>query len=269
VRPLAPIALLLALTPHFAAAQPSLSDRIRAAGTRTVAFSAPSRAEVCGDGSTTYSDGLNGPRARFHEGRFYSSGPWESRFIPCDRGPVRVTVRVVDGVPSWLRTAAGPLPVLGDSVQDFGAVSTADASEFLRTLARTGEGRASVEALQPLVMLDSTPRWEILAAAARDTSRLLRYRRRASDILARAAAGTLGTDDSADDDPTGARREAVYAIARRREKSEDPVPQLMEISRTNSHRDVRKAALYQLGQTADPRVVELFMAMLRVPRRSE
>jgi HEAT repeat protein len=144
-----------------------------------------------------------------------------------------------------------------------GTVSTADAGEFLRALARTGEGRASVEALQPLVLLDSTPRWEILAAAARDSSRLLRYRRRAADILARAAAGTLGTDDSADDDPTGARREAVYAFARRRGKTEDPVPLLMEIARTNTHRDVRRAALYQLGQTADPRVVELFVSMLR------
>ena len=57
-------------------------------------------------------------------------------------------------------------------------------------------------------------------------------------------------------------REAVYALARQRERNEDPVPQLIEIARTNSHRDARVAALYSLGQTGDPRAVDLFTSML-------
>jgi hypothetical protein len=256
------LALVLLVVPALLPAQRPLAERIRAAGTRTVAFSARARAGVCGDGVHTYSDGLGDPGSRYYEGAVYSHGPWERTLVACDAGPVRVTLRVVEGVPSWLRVAVGPLPVLGDSVQDFGAVSTADAGDFLRTLARAGDGRASTSALFPLVIIDSQPRWQILATAARDTMRLMSYRRRAADIMARAAAGTMPVDPDVDDIAAGHRREAVYALARKREKSDDTVPQLIDIARSNKHRDARAAALYSLGQTADARAIELFTTML-------
>ena len=261
-RAYARLAVAVLWVPALLPAQRPLAERIRAAGTRTVAFSARARAGVCGDGTNTVSDGLGDPRSRFYEGVVYLHGPWERTLTPCDAGPVRVTVRVVEGVPSWLRVAAGPLPVLGDTVQDFGAVSTADAGGFLRALARTGDGRASTSALLPLVIIDSQPRWEILAIAARDTNRLMSYRRRAADLMARAAAGTLPPDPDADDVAASHRREAVYALARKREKSDDTVPQLIDIARSNRHRDARAAALYSLGQTADARAIELFTTML-------
>jgi hypothetical protein len=169
---------------------------------------------------------------------------------------------MVEGVPSWLRIAVGPLPVLGDTVLDLGTVSTREAGDFLEALVRGGEGRAAVDALLPLVVLDSFARWDVLAAAARDSTRVQRYRRRAADLMARAASGTL-PGESADDEAAAVRREAVYALARKREKSEDPVPELLTIARTNSHRDARVAALYSLGQTGDARAIELFASMLR------
>jgi len=176
---------------------------------------------------------------------------------------MRVTVRMVEGAASWLRVAVGPLPVLGDSVLDLGMVPNAVAGEFLRSLVRTGDGRVADQAMMPLMLLDSVPRWDILAAAARDTTHVLRYRRHAANLLARAAAGTIATSMSDDDDAANVRREAVYAIARRQDKSDDPVPQLLDIARTNTHREVRVAALYQLGQLGDPRAVELFTTMIR------
>jgi hypothetical protein len=259
---IAPLALVLLFAPALLPAQRPLSERLRAAGTRTVAFNTRARAGVCGDGTSTFWDGLGDKRSRFYEGSVYIHGPWEATLVSCDAGPVRVTVRMVDGAPSWLRVAAGPLAVLGDTVQDLGVVATSDAGEFLRTLARSGDGRASTSALLPLVIIDSQPRWEILAAAARDSSRLMGYRRRAADLLARAAAGTLPADPDADDVAAGHRREAIYALARKREKSEDPVPQLLDIARGNQHRDARAAAMYSLGQTADPRAIALFTSIL-------
>src|SRR5437868_5503973 len=84
-------------------AQRPLADRLRAMGTKTVAFSARSRPEVCGDGSTSYNDGLSNPRSRFYDGyMLLTHEPWDRRIPPCEAGPVRVTVRVVDGIPSWL-----------------------------------------------------------------------------------------------------------------------------------------------------------------------
>ena len=103
-----------------------------------------------------------------------------------------------------------------------------------------------------------------LAATAEDSSILQRYRRRASDMLARGAASTLGFGSSTDgDDAESLRREAVYAIARSKDRSVDPVPELLDIARSNPHRDARVAALYQLGLLNDPRAVALFENMLK------
>jgi hypothetical protein len=256
------LALTLIVTPSLLMAQKPLAERLRDAGTRTVAFSAKARPEACGDGITSYSDGISGPRTRFYDGMLLSHAPWDTHLAPCEPGLMRVSVRMVEGIPSWIRLAVGPIPVLGDTVLDLGQVSTRDAGDFLKAVARGGEGRAAVDALMPLVVLDSFPRWDLLAVAARDSTRLQRYRRRASDLLARAASGTL-PGESIDDEAASIRREAVYALARKQEKSEDPVPQLLDIARNNSHRDVRVAALFSLGQTGDARAIDLFAAMLR------
>jgi hypothetical protein len=256
------LALALIAVPSLLTAQTPLAERLRGAGTRTVAFSARARPDACGDGIASFSDGLSGSRTRFYDGMLLTHAPWDTHIAPCEPGLMRVSVRMVEGVPSWLRIAVGPLPVLGDTVLDLGQVSTREAGEFLKGVARGGEGRAAVDALIPLVVLDSFPRWDVLAVAARDSTRMQRYRRRAADLMARAASGTL-PGESIDDEAAGIRREAVYALARKRESSEDPVPQLLDIARTNAHRDARVAALYSLGQTGDARAIELFASMLR------
>lgn len=259
--------LLAFVLPAMASSQQSLAGRLAATVTGTVAFSATARPDVCGDGSLSYSDGLSGPRTRVYEGMLLTHAPWDTRIAPCEHGMVRVTVRMVEGVPSWLRTAAGPLVTLGDSVLDFGRVPAASAGDFLRALVRGGQGRAAIEAIAALVLIDSVPRWEILAAAAEDSSKIQRYRRRASDMLARGAASTLGFGSPTDeDDAASLRREAVYAIARAKDRSVDPVPELLDIARSNPHRDARVAALYQLGQLNDPRAVALFENMLKSER---
>jgi len=257
------LALVPALAPIAVGAQGPLADRVASVRNGTVAFSANSRANVCGDGKTSFSDGLSGPRTRFYDGMLLTHGPWDNRVPPCDHGPMRITIRMVEGGPSSLRTVVASAAAVPDSVRDLGLVSDADAAKYLTWLARRGEGRVAESAMLPLVMLDSTARWSILGDAALDTTRLLRYRRRASDILARAAAGTLGVDDLDEDDDSIQRREAVNALARRDDKTDDPVPRLLEIARTNSHRDVRRAALYQLGQTADARAIAYMLELLR------
>jgi hypothetical protein len=257
------VLLALAFVPVLLPAQRPLAERLRSMGTRTVAFSAASRPEVCGDGTRSYSDGLSGPTTRFYDGyMMLTHEPWDTRIAPCERGPVRITIRMVEGMPSWLRVAAGPLPVLGDSVTDLGMVPVSDAAAFLRSLAREGEGRTATSALQPLVLLDSVARWDILVAAARDSTRPQSYRRRATDLLARAAASTIAPDVKAEDEEKSTRREAVYALARRREQNEDVVPMLLDIAQKNAHRDARVAALYQLGQTNDRRAIDLFAGLL-------
>jgi hypothetical protein len=257
-------ALGLILLPFATRAQRPLAERIRAAGTMTVAFEARSRPEVCGDGTTSYNDGLSPQRARFYDGyTLVTHEPWDTHIPPCEKGPVRVTVRVVDGKPSWLRVAAGPLATLGDTVTDLGAVSVTDARAFLEPLVTAADGRASLEAIMPVVLIDSVPRWDILQRVARDSTRVARCRRRAADLLARGAANTIAPEPNVDDDTRSTRREAVYALARQQPRTSDVIPDLLTIAKSNPHRDARVAALYQLGQMADARAVDLFTTMLR------
>jgi hypothetical protein len=259
--PLRLIALLCISWQSVAAAQTPLAARLHDAGTRTVAFSTSSRPEVCGDGSTSMSDGLGSGRC-FMYIEYSGSGEWTPP--PCVHGPMRVTVRMVEGQPSTLRVTAGPLPVLGDTVLDLGMVSTSEAGAYLRALARGGDGRAAQRALLAMILVDSQPRWEILVAAAGDSTKPQSYRRQASQLLARGAVSTLGAPAFADDELANDRRTAVRALAQRQKRDDDPVPQLLEIAQTNRHPDARAAAIQQLAQYADPRAITLMAVMLGV-----
>src|SRR3954463_10886306 len=100
---LRPLTILagLALVTSLAEAQTNIADRVRGAGTRTVALTTRARPEVCGDGIDVVSDGLGGEVSYYSE--YYESGTWVRR--PCAHGPVRLTLRVVEGVPSRIRVA--------------------------------------------------------------------------------------------------------------------------------------------------------------------
>lgn len=249
---------LVAFLSGTSGAQGPIAEKVRTAGTRTLAFTTRARPEVCGDGIDVVSDGLGGEIQYYNE--YYDGSSWTRR--PCVHGPLRLTIRAVEGMPSRIRVTAGTLPVLADTVVDLGVVSARDAAAYLLTLARSDQGRVAEQALLPLLLVDSAPRWEILARAARDTTRMLRYRRRASDLLARGAASTLGAAGWSEDAAAVQRRAVVDALATRRPRDADPVPDLLDIARANRYPDARAAALHRLGQTADPRAIDLFAAML-------
>ena len=253
---------LLATAWSAATAQSSLATRLRGAGTRTVMLTTSARAEVCGDGRTYLRDGLSAGSSTEAYGQYMQTEGWTPP--PCVHGPLRVTLRMVDGIPSRLQTSAGPPAPVPDTVLDLGSVAAVEAAAYLRDLARSGEGRVSEQALFPLLLVDSAPRWEVLAAAARDSTRMSGYRRRASGLLARGAASTLGAAAWTDDAAADERRTAVRALATRRSRDPDPIPDLLAIARANPHADARAAAIRQLGQTADPRAIDLFATMLGI-----
>jgi hypothetical protein len=85
-------------------------------------------------------------------------------------------------------------------------------------------------------------------------------------LLARAASLTLPAETGVDDVTRSIRREAVNSLVRQRQKPDDCIPELLDIARSNPHRDARVAALYQLGQTADLRAIDLFVSLLRGAR---
>ncbi len=90
-------------------------------------------------------------------------------------------------------------------------------------------------------------------------------RRHAVFWLGQAAgeAATRGLDSIAVDarGDLEVRKHAVFALSQR--PSEEGVPALIRIARTNSNPELRKSALFWLGQSEDPRALALFEELLR------
>jgi HEAT repeat protein len=53
----------------------------------------------------------------------------------------------------------------------------------------------------------------------------------------------------------------VFALSQR--PQEEGVPVLIRIARTNPHGEIRKSAIFWLGQSEDPRALALFEELLR------
>jgi HEAT repeat protein len=117
----------------------------------------------------------------------------------------------------------------------------------------------------PATLADSVIVWPALLRIAR-TERLPEDRRRAAVFWLSQAAGEAATRalDSIVVDPQGnqeVRKQAVFALSQR--SGSGGVPALIRIARTHPDPELRRTALFWLGQSEDPRAVDLFEEILR------
>ena len=239
----------------------SLARRIADAGDGTVVFSFASRPGVCGDGATYVRDGF-GEGMRISERGSFSGRNHDDDWPPCIPGPVHVRATLSQGEVIRLRTFAGPLRDRDAADRrDLGTLGVSDATSFLTQLIERANGRSASDAVLPLVLADSIDPWPTLLRFARD-ERLSRAIRSSVDFwLARGASATLGVadhDDEADDD---VRSSAVFALSQ--QPKDVAIPRLLEVARRNTHPAARAQALFWLGQSGDPRAVDLFEEILR------
>ena len=109
--------------------------------------------------------------------------------------------------------------------------------------------------------------WPALLKLARDERVARRARRQAVFWLGQAAgdAATRGLTDLVDD--SGVDREvkeqAVFALSQR--PRDEGVPALIRIARTHRDPEVRRKALFWLGESDDPRALALFEELLTKP----
>ena len=258
---IAPLVLVLAQ---------SLGGRVAAAPDGTVRLSFAARPGVCGNGVNIISlecrDGRCGNRTITHGGMFDR----DDVDCDCEPGPVRVALTVRGGVVHSLRAYVGgrwATPAAGAVVTDLGAVATRDAADFLLDLARRDGGRAADEAIFPATIADSVTVWPALLKLARDERVARRAKRQAVFWLGQAAgdAATRGLTDLVDD--SGVDREvkeqAVFALSQR--PRDEGVPALIRIARTHRDPEVRRKALFWLGESDDPRALALFEELLTKP----
>jgi len=254
--------LALCLTALAASSLPaqSLSQRILHASDGPIQFSFAARDGVCGDGATYVRDGFGGNN-RISDGGNFSGHVRGDDWPPCVAGPVRIVASMSGGQILRLRTYAGPRRAGDAPPRDLGIVSVTDAADFLTGVVEQASGRASSDAILPVVLADSINPWPALLRFARDQRLSRSIHSTVAFWLARGAAAKLGYADRDGDDDDEIRTQAVFALSQ--QPKETAIPQLIEIVRHNSHPSACAQALFWLGQSGDTRAIDLFDEILR------
>jgi hypothetical protein len=264
VKPLAgttAVVLALAGVATLASAQ-SIASRVARVSNGTVRMTFAAKPDICGSGNsimhsngrgrTTWGDNWN--RSRDVE--------WET---DCSRGPARVVLDRRDGEITDLRFyVGGRWRPAGADVVDLGAVPAREAADYLVSIARSERGSMGEKAIFPATIADSADIWPALLKIARNPD-VPRSTRTQSVFWLGQAAGDAATanlkdivvDNSVDRE---VREQAVFALSQR--PREEGVPALIAVARTNKDPEIRKKALFWLGQSHDPRAIDLFEELL-------
>jgi hypothetical protein len=258
---LALVAAGLLLASATARAQ-SLESRVAGIGNGTVQLRFASRPGVCGDGRGSIGAGSHTFMRRNSSGSDYGYGrEW------CVPGPVRAVLTVRDGEVSRARVFVGGNDSASD-LRDIGTVGSREAADYFLALA--GRARSSVgdDAILAVVLADSVTPWPELFRIARSESIPHATRESATFWLSRAAAAEVNhrplfadhdEDESERDEVRGA---AVFALSQ--QPRDEGVPALIRVARSNTAPFVRDRALFWLGQSGDPRALDLFAEILGV-----
>jgi hypothetical protein len=245
-------AVLALLTLPAAAGAQTLAQRAETLRDGTLRLSFAARPGVCGNGGHNIT-------IVSHDDE---DSEWESE---CTPGPVRVSLRVREGRVADAHTYVGGRWRPPESkTTDLGLVPARQAAADL--LALVEQHRADAEELVTAATLaDSAVVWPVLLRIARRTELPAETRRQAVFWLGQAAgeAATRGLDSLAADggEEVELRKQAVFALSQR--PADEGVPVLIRIARSNPHAELRKSALFWLGQSEDPRAIALFEEILR------
>ena len=260
------VRMITAFTVGLAASNPletplaaqSLASRVTASeGVVQVIY--PSRPNACGDGVGSIGN-------VFGESRMYSGdASWSGRdgwtLRQCVRGPARLVVTVVAGEVTRVRAYVGPIPPTSADARTISA-GAAEAITWTSDVVAHGNSRLASEMILPLILADGPEPWPTLLKVARDDGRPRELRRSVMMWLSNGVSDHLGivnADRSTSDDDE-MRNQAIYILSQR-PKSEG-VPELIELARSSKHPSARKTAIYWLGQSGDPRAVDVYAELL-------
>ena len=246
---------LLGLATLSARAQ-SLASRIGAVRDGTVRLTYASQPDVCGNGSNSIRTGDHNHHIR--NGR-------DDDDSHCDYGPVRLSLVMSQGIVSRIRVAVGGRwRPAGESTVDLGLVSVKEVSSYLLDLAQRSRSNVGGEAIFAITIADSIEPWGDLLRLARDEDVRRDTRKSAVFWLGQAAGdvATRGLTELAEDEAEDreVRESAVFALSQLR--NDEGVPILIRIARSNRDPKIRRMALFWLGQSDDPRALQLFEELL-------
>lgn len=242
------------------AAAQGVAQKVTGAPDGEVRMSYAARPDVCGDG-------VNNIRfsGRYRHERdedddvVYGNGD-----CPCVSGPVRVVFRVSDHRVTRVKTVVGGSWRPDPKAVDLGTVSTREAVATLLAIAVDSRNPGGEHAVFPATLADSVTVWRQLLALARNTGVPHDTRKQAVFWLSQEASdsATAGLSDLAGSEKEGddIRKQAVFALSQR--PKDEGVPALIKVAKSNGSAEVRKSALFWLGQSEDPRALALFEEIL-------
>lgn len=228
----------------------SIAERVAAVADGQVRMSFTARPGVCGNGRniSTHRD----------------TDDWEPW---CQPGPVRVALDIRQRAIVDIDTYVGGRWRPRENVTDLGNVPAAAAAQYLLSVAQTHPGNAAREAIFPATLADSAEIWPELLDLAKDSARPRGTRKAAVFWLGQAAgeAATAGLGEIVyDESGDGELREsAIFALSQLDHAA--GVPILIDIVRTHSDPELRRNAIFWLGQSGDPRAIALFEELLLQP----
>lgn len=255
-------ALLLAC--GSASGQGALADRILGVKDGTVRMAYSVREGICGDGETFIRDRTRG------ENNFISFDDRGSRNrgrnwrdLPCEPGPARVAFVKSGGAVSQVRLyVGGEWSGSGGGIVDLGEVAAPAAAKAL--IAVAARERRAGRAIFAAIIADSAVVWPDLLALAKNESVTKSVRKDAVFWLSQAAAdeATRGLAELAESEAEDReiRDHAVFALSQL--PSDQGVPILIRLVRSNKDPQVRRKALFWLGQSDDPRALRLIEEIL-------
>ena len=260
-------ATLCALGSAPATAQ-SLARRVQQAPTDAVRLSFAAQPDVCGDGENIvrFRDGNRRVhyirnRGGFNETRRVNDEAWLGR---CTFGPLIVTLER-----SGDRLASASLrvgePDARGGVTDLGHVPAQQAVDYLlRDALPRAERSAAKELILAAVLADSAESWPALLEIGREDRISRDIRKNAVFWVGQAAAekATEGLASIAGDasEDLDVRRHALFALSQ--QPREVGIPALIDVARTSREAELVKHALFWLGQSDDPRALDLFREIL-------
>jgi hypothetical protein len=256
------LTLSLACSAASTLAAQSIADRVARAGDGSIRMSFATKPEVCGRGG-------NITRGGNWHGNFNSGGWDRNRDVEwdamCDYGPGRLVLEKRDGEIVSLRFyVGGRWRPYSSGVTDLGDVSAKAAADYLVSLASRASGRVGRDAIFPSTIADSAEVWPALIKIAKDEERPRDTRNQAVFWLGQAAGevATAGLDSLTQDGSVDreVQKQAVFALSQR--PRDEGVPILIRVARTHRDPEVRRQAVFWLGQSNDPRAIALFEELL-------
>ncbi|MFN2637823.1 MAG: HEAT repeat domain-containing protein [Gemmatimonadaceae bacterium] len=240
----------------------SIASRVSRVSNGTVRMTFAVKPGICGSGNSIRHDDRGGRTSWGNNSNWSRDVEWES---DCSVGPGRVVLDRTNGELSDLRFyVGGRWRPAGSDVIDLGNVSAGEVADYLVSVAQSERGSLGAKAILPATLADSADVWPALIRIARNPD-LPRNTRTQSVFWLGQAAGEAATKDLKDivvdnDVDREVREQAVFALSQR--PRDEGIPALISIARTNKDPEIRKKALFWLGQSHDPRALDLFEELL-------